>query len=251
VGQFHDILQLGFERKRELNKWKAEGKRPALIPSSPNITYRKKGWLSWPDWVGFSFMSFEEARTYMRRLGLKNRPEYWQWRGSGKRPKTIPYSPEKEYKNAGWKDLGDYLGTGNEKPSKKERMNYAQAKLYIQAIGLKTEVDFYTWRTTTMRPDTFPPDPYRYYGDEFEGWGKFLGTNRVANQDRTYWEYDQAKAFLKPLHIQSRKSFKQLFDMGVIPSQIPKRADAYYMKHGTWVSFSDFLSIEARTRQPQ
>jgi hypothetical protein len=39
--------------------------------------------------------------------------------------------------------------------------------------------------------------------------------------------------------------------MGVIPSQIPKRADAYYMKQGTWVSFSDFLSIEARTQQPK
>ena len=135
------VRRLGFERKRELNKWKSEGKRPAFIPSSPNITYRKKGWLSWPDWVGFSFMSFEEARTYMRRLGLKNRPEYWQWRGSGKRPKTIPYSPEKEYKNAGWKDLGDYLGTGNEKPSKKERMNYAQSKLYIQAVCRQTNLD--------------------------------------------------------------------------------------------------------------
>jgi hypothetical protein len=125
---------------------------------------------------------------------------------------------------------------------------FDQAKLYIQAVGIKTEVDFYTWRTTTLRPDTFPPDPYRYYGDEFEGWGKFLGTNRVANQDKEYWEYDEAKAFLKQLHIQSKKSFNELFDIGVIPSQIPKRADAYYMKQGTWVSFSDFLSIEAKTK---
>src|SRR5690606_21889899 len=93
------IHRLGFERKSEWNDWKAAGKRPAFIPSSPERTYRGKGWISWQDWIGFSFMPFTEARTYMRRLKLRNREDYWAWLKSGKRPKTIPYSPEKVYKH--------------------------------------------------------------------------------------------------------------------------------------------------------
>jgi hypothetical protein len=29
-----------------------EGKRPAIVPSAPNITYADEGWLSWGDWLG-------------------------------------------------------------------------------------------------------------------------------------------------------------------------------------------------------
>ena len=241
------IQRLGFERKLQWSKWQQAGKRPAFIPSSPQRVYAHKGWTDWHDWLGFSFMPFSEARTYMRKLGLKNRDEYWAWLRSGKRPKSIPYSPEKVYKDVGWIDLGDWLGTGNTGNKKKKRMPYEQAKAYIQALGIKTQHEFFAWRKIGPRPETIPTDPNKAYF-EFKSWGEFLGTDRIANQDRgkTYWNYERAKEFLKPLHIHSFKHYKELCKLGIIPKEIPKSPCVYYKKQATWISFPDFFGKETK-----
>ena len=234
------IHRLGFERKQQWTDWKKAGKRPSFIPSSPEKIYKNKGWISWHDWIGFSFMSFKEARTYMRKLGLKNRDEYWAWQRSGKRPKSIPASPEEVYKYVGWNDLGDWLGTGNTGQQKKKRMSYEQAKKYIQALGIKTQHEFFAWRKSGQRPDTMPPDPNRAYF-EFKSWGDFLGTGRIANQNRKYRSYEEAKAFLKPLNISSQTHFRELLELGIMPHDIPRNPHAYYSKHKVWVNFPDFF----------
>ena len=234
------VRRLKFTRKRQWNEWIKSGKRPTFIPASPNSTYKKMGWHDWYDWLGFKFLPFEKARTYMRRLGLKNRDEYWAWLRSDKRPSTIPYSPEKEYKRTGWIDLGDWLGTGNTGRQRKKRMNYEQAKTYIQAVGIKTQHEFFAWRKTDQRPETMPPDPNKVYF-EFEGWGAFLGTGRIANQNKKYWSYEEAKTFLKPLRITSGKHFRELCSMGVITTYIPNNPYAFYSKQKTWISFPDFF----------
>src|SRR5665213_149107 len=145
----------------------------------------------------------------MRKLGLKNRDAYWAWQRSGKRPKKIPASPEKVYKHTGWKDLGDWLGTGNLGQQPKRKVSYKEAKAFVQALGIKTQKEFFEWRKSSQRPETIPSAPERAYY-EFEGWGKFLGTDRVANQNRKYWNYEKAKAFLKPLQIRSMKHYREL-----------------------------------------
>lgn len=104
------IHRLGFERKQQWDDWKTEGKRPSFIPSNPNVTYKSCGWMDWQDWIGFSFLSFPKARTFMRRLHFKSRNEYVEWLRSGKRPKYIPYDPKKAYKYTGWTNWQDYLG---------------------------------------------------------------------------------------------------------------------------------------------
>ncbi|MDB4918661.1 MAG: putative transposase [Mucilaginibacter sp.] len=238
------IGRLGFERKKEWNEWKGKGNRPAFIPSSPERTYKNEGWVDWHDWIGFDVMPFEKARTFMRKLRLKNRDEYWTWLASGKRPKNIPYSPEKVYKHTGWIDLGDWLGTGNKSGRQKRKwLSYAEAKAYVQALGLKTQLDFVTWRKRGNKPETMPSDPSRSYA-EFENWGKFLGTDRIANQCKIYWDYEEARAFLKPLYIHSLIHYRQLHQLGVIAKEIPKNPYAYYKKQGAWVSYPDFLSHE-------
>lgn len=108
------IHRLGFKKQTEWAEWKQDGKRPSFIPSNPQVTYLKSGWIDWHDWLGFDFLPFVKARTFMRKLHLKNRQEYATWLASGQRPKFIPSVPEKEYKHTGWVDLKDYLGIFNE-----------------------------------------------------------------------------------------------------------------------------------------
>jgi predicted RecB family nuclease len=233
------VHQLKFERKAEWTAWRRKS-RPSFIPCNPEVTYKDKGWIDWHDWIGFSFLPFAKARTFMRRLKLKNRDEYWAWLANDQRPRNIPYSPEIVYKHTGWIDLGDWLGTGNKGHQKKKMLTYNEAKIYVQALGLKTQQEYFKWRKSGDRPETIPSSPNIVY-KEFEGWGKFLGTDRVANQKKEYWDYEEAKIFLKIFFIRSLDHFRQLCAAGAIPITIPKNPYAYYSKHDSWVSYEDFF----------
>lgn len=234
------VHKLRFQRREEWQEWGHSGNRPAFIPFIPDRVYKDTGWINWADWVGFSFLPFEKARAYMRRLGLKNRTEYRKWLKSGKRPKTIPHEPENIYKYTGWSGLGDWLGTGNIQNQKKTKLPYKQAKAYVQAIGIKTWHEYMNWSKGGNRPATIPAAPDKAY-HEFESWGEFLGTGRIANQNKEYWNYEQAKTFLKPLGIRSFVHFKELYTIENIPVEIPKNPIAHYKKQGTWKGYPDFF----------
>ena len=42
---------LPFFEEDAWRKWSAS-ERPDYIPSNPDVTYRNKGWVGWPDWMG-------------------------------------------------------------------------------------------------------------------------------------------------------------------------------------------------------
>jgi hypothetical protein len=104
------IHRLGFERTTQLTEWKQQGSRPSFIPSNPDKTYKDSGWMDWHDWIGFDFLPFTKARTYVRKLGLKSRKQYIAWLASNSRPKNIPYNPNEEYKYTGWINMNDWMG---------------------------------------------------------------------------------------------------------------------------------------------
>ena len=102
--------------------------KPLELPGSPHKTYRDKGWISAGDWLGTGqvankfkvFRSFERARAFVRKLGLKSAAEWRQYRKGAmpnkpKRPDDIPTNPNTSYKSKGWKDMADWLGTAKKK----------------------------------------------------------------------------------------------------------------------------------------
>jgi hypothetical protein len=65
------VRTLGLKTMKEWQRWSKSGKRPTNIPSGPNVIYAGKGWVSWPDWLGYERrrgksvvdpLSFEDAR---------------------------------------------------------------------------------------------------------------------------------------------------------------------------------------------
>ena len=99
--------------------WEAyskSGKRPLNIPSRPATTYRKSGWLSMPDWLGYEkkevmaqggALAFEAARTFVHSLKLTNLKMWHAYSKSGKRPLNIPSSPSTVYRESGWLSMPD------------------------------------------------------------------------------------------------------------------------------------------------
>lgn len=102
------------------------GKLPKDIPANPNQTYADTGWKSWGDWLGTGriapqlrkFRGFRSARAFARKLKLKSQVEWFVFaKGKnprlGKLPMDIPTIPSRTYRRNGWKNWGDWLGTGN------------------------------------------------------------------------------------------------------------------------------------------
>ena len=54
------------------------------------------------------FKSYEDAKTYLKKLGFKKRAQYLEWASSSKKPQDIPYNPITTYKE--WVSWADYLG---------------------------------------------------------------------------------------------------------------------------------------------
>jgi hypothetical protein len=70
------------------------------------------------DWLGTGriadkykeYQPFQNARSFIHSLKLKNNKEWRLYCASGAKPSDIPASPEKTYKHQGWIDWYDWLG---------------------------------------------------------------------------------------------------------------------------------------------
>jgi len=113
------IRSLGIQTQPEWHEWKRiPGRRPHDIPAEPSSYYQKE-WISWANFLGTrntrstGFLSFEDARDYVRNLGLKSWKDWRAWSQSDERPADIPADPLSFYKNKGWIGINDWLGVVN------------------------------------------------------------------------------------------------------------------------------------------
>ena len=115
---------LNLKNHLEWVKWAESGKRSTHtnIPSCPARIYKDKGWRGWLDWLGVSsrkslnrdWMPFDEAREYLRSLGLANCQEFREWARTDRRPLNIPYSLSRAYgDHKRWVSFSDMLGLEN------------------------------------------------------------------------------------------------------------------------------------------
>ena len=65
------------------------------------------------------FVKFQQARNYARSLHLKIKDDWYKHSKSNGFPHNIPKSPIAKYKNKGWKNWPDFLGTGRKPRSRK------------------------------------------------------------------------------------------------------------------------------------
>ena len=56
------------------------------------------------------WLSYKDAKAFVKDLNLKNWNEWDEFCKSGKKPANIPNSPKYVYKNKGWIGISDFLG---------------------------------------------------------------------------------------------------------------------------------------------
>jgi len=227
---------LNLKSGQEWNEYCKSGKKPTDIPTISDTTYKNKGWKSWGDFLGTGrvanqnrkFRSFDDARKFARKKNLINREEWKSLVKSNKIPNDIPSVPQTVYKNKGWKSWGDFLGTGNisGRDRHKQFKLLSESRKFVRSLGLKTRLEWGNYVKKNKLPNDLPRDPQTVYENEgWKGWGDFLGTGRIANQDIEYLEYEeaerQAHILVKKLGIKSKEEWIAAKKAGKIPDNLP------------------------------
>ena len=171
----------------EWNAWRKKH-RPSDIPSSPDRTYKKAGWINWGDFLGtgnkksgdVDFKPFDEARAFARGLKLSSKKEWRAWRKKH-RPRDIPSAPDKTYKEAGWTNWGDFLGTGNQINGRRNFKPFDEARAFARGLKLSSMKEWQVW-SNKHRPSDIPSRPDKTYKEAgWTNWGDFLGTGNKRN----------------------------------------------------------------------
>jgi hypothetical protein len=184
------VRTLGLKSQTEWKRWARSDARPIDIPVSPHVIYKNKGWLSLGDWLGnyrvasqnIIYRPFDEARKFARSLKLRNINEWGLWAHSDARSSDIPISPHTVYKDKGWINWSDWLGTRNIKGG---YQSFEEARVFVHSLEIKGQTDWKNWAKTNARPINIPANPYQFYKDKgWVSWGDWLGTSSIANINR-------------------------------------------------------------------
>ena len=94
-----------------------------------------------------------------------------------------------------------------------------------------------------MRLTRIPSVPEGVYkGKGWKGWGDFLGTGNLANQDKKFRTFREARDFVRSLKLKSRKEWQEYCKSDKKPDDIPSTPQKVYKKE--WGGMEDWLDAK-------
>jgi superfamily II DNA or RNA helicase len=210
----------------------------------------------WHRLAKLSWRPFEEAREFVRGLGLKTVAEWDAFcRGNLEtrcQPQAdIPAKPNQVYATKGWISYGDWLGTGRIANFLRQYRSFEDARSFVRQLNLSGILQWEAYCQGKLPDKGFlPPDiPSRpnqsYKNQGWMGVGDWLGTGVIAPQFRKYRPYHEARLFAQNLKLKGQTEWRafcvgKLPEKGTLPSDIPAKPDNTYAKDG-WLGYGDWL----------
>ena len=199
----------------------------------------------WEKLSRFSWMPFEEAREYVRSLNLltwKNYTEHFQ---KGILPKNIPSKPWNTYRNLGWLNIGDFLGSKNQSNIGRNYLSFHDAKFFLTPLKLKSRQDWIQYCLDNGKPDFLPINLHKIYSkcSDWKGLGDLLGNGFISTQNRKYCSYNDALFAVRQYKLKNQKEWFEFTKSGVFPENIPKNPVSVYRDNG-WISWGHFLGTQ-------
>lgn len=268
------VIKLGIKNVKDWNdycKGELEGyaPKPHDIPRDPDLRYRKD-WKNWEDWltgdtnkIQGEWRNFNEARKYVRSLNISNTLDWKKYckgelEGYSSRPSDIPAGPDHAYRNFGWINYADWLGTNNIRKASNVDvwLSFEKAKKFVHNLNLKSYEDWKKYINgdfNIKRPDNIPKSPqFVYKNDGWTNWSDWLGTNvenLPDNGEEEYLPFEEARDFARSLNLYSpaewRDYIEGFLDLPPLPNNIPKNPREVYKNNGWWGLY-DWLGIEKK-----
>ena len=230
------------------NKLPSLAIRPVDIPTNPNIVYKEKGWKGMKDWLGNEFREFEAARDFVHTLNLKSQKQWYEYiKGDFPSlpipPADIPSSVKRYYKDNGWINWGDWLGTRRISKRGGRFLRFETAREFARSLGLKGKAEWGHYckgkfpDLPQLRED-IPNNPYVHYKSSgWENWKDWLGNE--------FREFEAARDFVHTLNLTTNTQWSQYKkgkypDLPRLPEDIPADPSGSYKGKG-WTSWPDWL----------
>lgn len=238
------VHSLGLTSQDEWVRLRRSGNLPADIPRAPWLVYANAGWVGFGDWLGTGnrrgldqWMDFYRAREIVRGLNLKSWKEWKDFCKSEKKIPNIPVSADLVYREAGWRGIGDWLGTGGQSTRNKTFLAFREARAYARRQGLKNLKEWRVFRKSGRCRQDVPGSPDQVYAQEgWKDWSDWLGSKNT----RSHLPFKAARRMVRGLHIRSNREWRQVCAEGKLPSNIPSNPQSKYRNSG-WVNWNDWL----------
>ncbi|MFA7185265.1 MAG: hypothetical protein WC082_10245, partial [Victivallales bacterium] len=174
----------------------------------------------------------------------------------------IPSNPNRAYRNCGWTNWGDFLGTENIANYNKKYRPFKEAQKFARSLKLKKSEEWRKYckdglKGKPKKPDDIPATPNGTYRNKgWISWGNFLGTGTVAAHRRIRRSFEDARKFVRTLSLKSSIKWRdyvagRLPDKPLRPADIPSNPDSFYKDKG-WISWSDWIDTpRARKKSRQ
>ena len=249
------IKTLNFKTGTEFRDYLDSNEKLGDIPYHPEREYKGKGWIDVFDFIGMTkeesklysknkntaqkYLPFNEARKIVHDAKLKSQLE-WAEYSKTKRPNNIPGNPRVVYKKE-WKSFGDWLGTGRIADQFKVFKTYKQAEEFVHKLSLKNQKEWGKYCKSGKLPIDIPKAPSRHYENNgWISWGDWFGTGYIANSNRKYRNFKQARKFVRSLNLKTQNEWVEYCKLNKKPIDIPATPGFIYKDDG-WISMSDWL----------
>ena len=244
------VRNLGLKSSREWREYISTGKKPSNIPSNPNQIYKEFQGIG--DWLGSNtvqtqsrvYLSFFEARKFVRKLNLKSNQQWREYLKSGKKPSNIPSALPGRYKNKGWKGWSDFLGHSNRYRRDVEYLNFLEARKYVRGLGIGSTKQWQEYCRSDKKPANIPKDIYKYYSNDnrWKSFQDFFAYKVKTTSKKEYLSFEEARNYVRSLNLISKRQWFMYFQSVKCPAHIPKGADEIYRNRG-WISWYDYLGV--------
>ena len=278
------VKTLNLTHSREWNAY-CKGEMPHLptkphnIPRDPDLRYRKN-WINWNDWLSSDGMrifgvenqrNFKEAREFVRNLKLSKQVEWKQYckgelEGYPPKPKDIPATPGNIYKNHGWVNTADWLGTSRKRRPNNNSNNdttwlpYEKARLFVRSLNLKDSAEWQKYIRNELenlpkKPNNIPNVPnFVYRKNDWINWNDWLGNDRTTKiRVKDALSFEEARKFVRSLGLKKTYEWDdykkgKLTHLKPMPNNIPKAPNTFYKNKG-WKGMLDWLGITFNSRR--
>jgi len=206
-------------------------------------------------------MTFDEAKAFVRRIGIKNQWEYREWvagrlrqPGLPMRPKNIPANPHEMY-SAVWKGINDFLGTAKPRNMGRTWRPFEAARGYVRSQQLANVGEYMKWTRGELEdrskfPNDLPSSPYDVYGKEknWKGFSDFLGSKPSAKYVEM-WPFAKARNYVRSLKLASPTEYFKWANGGWAelpkkPAEVPVVPAKKY--RNVWRGWDDWLGRSSR-----
>jgi hypothetical protein len=125
---------------------------------------------------------------------------------------------------------------------KKQYRDFQSAREFVRCLGLKNHKEWQEYCKSGNKSDDIPADPNQTYKKDFKGVGDWLGTGRVADQNKVYRSFLEARKFVRSLELKNQKQWQEYCKSGNKPDYIPSNSNVTYKKD--FKGWGDFLGTE-------